>query len=107
MDRAEEGFPFLGRDYIHQTAKVTLRLFVWIKSRIDVTSPLRSKIGLRIQMDSKQEHGQSIVIGAGPAGLTAAYELTKHGHTPLVFEKDNRSGFPENADKLKVPVYFK
>lgn len=43
-------------------------------------------------MDSKQENGQSVVIGAGPAGLTAAYELTKHGQTPLVFEKDNIVG---------------
>ncbi len=29
-----------------------------------------------------------IIIGAGPAGLTAAYELVKHGHHPLVVEKD-------------------
>jgi protoporphyrinogen oxidase len=29
-----------------------------------------------------------LIIGAGPAGLTAAYELTKAGVSPTVFEKD-------------------
>ena len=28
-----------------------------------------------------------IIIGAGPAGLTAAYEATRHGREPLVLEK--------------------
>jgi protoporphyrinogen oxidase len=30
----------------------------------------------------------SIIAGAGPAGLTAAYELTKHGHSCVVLEAD-------------------
>jgi protoporphyrinogen oxidase len=29
-----------------------------------------------------------VIIGAGPAGLTAGYELTKHGHAVTVLEKD-------------------
>jgi protoporphyrinogen oxidase len=33
-----------------------------------------------------------VVIGAGPAGLTAAYELTKLGHSPLVVEQQNLMG---------------
>jgi protoporphyrinogen oxidase len=33
-----------------------------------------------------------VVIGAGPSGLTAAYELTKLGHTPLVIEQQNLMG---------------
>lgn len=33
-----------------------------------------------------------VVIGAGPSGLTAAYELTKLGHTPLVIEQQDLVG---------------
>src|SRR5712692_8445283 len=33
-----------------------------------------------------------IIIGAGPAGLTAAYELCKAGVKSVVFEKDNIIG---------------
>jgi protoporphyrinogen oxidase len=32
------------------------------------------------------------VIGAGVAGLTAAYELTKHGHRVVVFEAGDKTG---------------
>jgi protoporphyrinogen oxidase len=33
-----------------------------------------------------------VVAGAGPAGLTAAYEMTKHGLDGIVFEKDTVVG---------------
>jgi protoporphyrinogen oxidase len=33
-----------------------------------------------------------IIVGAGPAGLTAAYELTKHSIYPLVLEKSSKVG---------------
>ncbi|HUL32868.1 MAG TPA: NAD(P)/FAD-dependent oxidoreductase [Candidatus Eisenbacteria bacterium] len=33
-------------------------------------------------------HYQAIIVGAGPAGLTAAYELSKHGQRVLVLESD-------------------
>jgi protoporphyrinogen oxidase len=32
------------------------------------------------------------VLGAGPMGLAAAYELAKQGHQPVVFEADDRVG---------------
>ena len=36
---------------------------------------------------------QAIIIGAGPAGLTAAYELLKHTDIqPIVIEKSNYFG---------------
>jgi protoporphyrinogen oxidase len=35
---------------------------------------------------------QVVIVGGGPAGLTAAYELTKVGHCPLVLEKQRLVG---------------
>jgi protoporphyrinogen oxidase len=40
-------------------------------------------------MDSKSN---IIIIGAGPAGLTAALELVRAGHKPIVIEADNQVG---------------
>ena len=31
----------------------------------------------------------TVIAGGGPAGLTAAYELTKHGHPCVVLEADS------------------
>ncbi|PPD47237.1 MAG: FAD-dependent oxidoreductase, partial [Methylobacter sp.] len=37
--------------------------------------------------------GQRIaVLGAGPMGLAAAYQLAKDGHQPVIFEADDRVG---------------
>jgi protoporphyrinogen oxidase len=37
--------------------------------------------------------GQRIaVLGAGPMGLAVAYQLARDGHTPVIFEADNRVG---------------
>ena len=33
---------------------------------------------------------KAVIIGAGPAGLTAAYELSKHGQRVVVVEADPR-----------------
>ncbi|MDX1530840.1 MAG: NAD(P)-binding protein, partial [Rhodothermales bacterium] len=33
-----------------------------------------------------------VIAGAGPAGLTAGYELAKHGIRPLIFEKSDQVG---------------
>jgi len=38
------------------------------------------------------QHGPVIIIGAGPAGLTAAYVLSKAGVRSIVFEKDQTVG---------------
>ncbi len=38
------------------------------------------------------QHYPVIIVGAGPAGLTAAYELVKQGIQPLVLEKSNWVG---------------
>ena len=48
--------------------------------------------------DHKGER-QFVVVGGGPAGLTAAYELTKFGHRPVVFEKlDTVGGLARTAN---------
>jgi protoporphyrinogen oxidase len=36
--------------------------------------------------------GDVVIVGAGPAGLTAAYELGRRGHTATVFESDDVVG---------------
>jgi protoporphyrinogen oxidase len=36
--------------------------------------------------------GEILIIGAGPAGLTAAYELSRHGHTGTIIESDDVVG---------------
>ena len=38
------------------------------------------------------EQRKVVIIGAGPAGLTAAYELSKHGVPAVVLEADNTVG---------------
>lgn len=39
----------------------------------------------------------AVVIGAGPAGLSAALQLTRHGIMPLVFESGRAGGLLRNA----------
>ncbi|MGB7118080.1 MAG: NAD(P)-binding protein, partial [Anaerolineales bacterium] len=44
------------------------------------------------QPESRNPDQKVVVIGAGPAGLTAAYELTKYNIRPLVYEKLDKVG---------------
>ncbi len=42
-----------------------------------------------------------VIIGAGPAGLTAGYQLSKAGHPPTVVEKTNNIGGLARTDNYK------
>ncbi|MEE9307540.1 MAG: NAD(P)/FAD-dependent oxidoreductase, partial [Spirochaetia bacterium] len=44
---------------------------------------------------------QFVIIGAGPAGLTAAHELTKLGLRPTVFEKEDKVGGIARTENYK------
>src|SRR5712691_4713660 len=44
---------------------------------------------------------QTVVIGGGPAGLTAAYELTKRQRRPIVLEKANTVGGIARTEQYK------
>jgi protoporphyrinogen oxidase len=42
-----------------------------------------------------------VIIGAGPAGLSAAYEATRHGRTPVVLEKSRLVGGIARTESYK------
>src|SRR5438552_4037383 len=42
-----------------------------------------------------------LIAGAGPAGLTAAYELCKRNAVPIIFEKENIVGGHARTDVFK------
>jgi protoporphyrinogen oxidase len=44
---------------------------------------------------------QFVIVGGGPAGLTAAYELTKRGHLPVVLEKSHTVGGIARTESYK------
>ena len=50
---------------------------------------------------SDQHDKQVVIIGAGPAGLTAGYELTKHNIHPIVLEQRDRVGGLARTENYK------
>jgi len=46
-------------------------------------------------------HHSVVIIGAGPAGLTAAYELVKNGIKPIIFEKGDKVGGISRTETYK------
>lgn len=50
---------------------------------------------------SDRQDKQVVIIGAGPAGLTAAYELTKHNIRPIVVEQSEKVGGLARTENYK------
>jgi len=48
-----------------------------------------------------QQTRQVVIIGAGPAGLTAGYELTKHDFRPIVLEQYDKVGGLARTENYK------
>ncbi len=48
--------------------------------------------GLDPVVPGRQTHKRVAVVGSGPAGLAAAQQLTRAGHTVVVYERDDRFG---------------
>lgn len=42
--------------------------------------------------ESVKKHKKVAIIGAGPAGLSAAYDLIQQGYSTTIFEKENNAG---------------
>jgi glutamate synthase (NADPH/NADH) small chain len=75
----------------------------WLKRyAMDAVSPERVK-QLVAKERPKTQTGRSVaVVGAGPAGLTAAFDLAKQGHRVVVFEAlPNPGGMP----RWGIPAY--
>src|SRR5690606_2785888 len=51
--------------------------------------------------NKRMDQSPVVVIGAGPAGLTAAYELVKEGRQVVVLEKDGRVGGISRTEEYK------
>jgi protoporphyrinogen oxidase len=51
--------------------------------------------------NGSEREEQTVIIGAGPAGLTAAYELTKLGQRPVVLEKYDKVGGLSRTEDYK------
>ena len=49
----------------------------------------------------------TVIAGGGPAGLTAAYELTKHGHSCVVLEADPTTGRRDQPDRPVQGLSFR
>ena len=55
----------------------------------------------RFMKQEQRPETQVVIIGAGPAGLTAAYELAKLSHYPILVEKDPQVGGLSRTESYK------
>ena len=52
-------------------------------------------------IEQSASRDEVVIIGGGPAGLTAAYELSKLGHRPIIIEKGSKVGGLARTENYK------
>ncbi len=52
-------------------------------------------------MNQKRENEEIVIVGAGPAGITAACQLKRQGHDPLLLEAAEPGGLLKNAWRVE------
>ena len=63
---------------------------------------LRKAAGSTVRKAARQDKARVAIVGAGPAGMSAALDLARLGYRPTVFEKFSRAGgIPATA----IPAY--
>ena len=71
-----------------------------------VSDQQREQVGLPVQ-DLPDPTGKSVaVVGSGPAGLTVAEELAKHGHSITIFDQHRKPGgtLLYSIPRFRLPV---
>jgi len=69
---------------------------------LEITDTSSAIISDSFQVSAGRNGNKKVLIaGAGPAGLTAAYELCKRKATPIVFEKENIVGGHARTDQFR------
>ena len=74
---------------VHEGDPIAIR---WLKRHIVEQVPVERRIELVKRPDVAASGKSVAVVGGGPGGLTAAYDLARAGHKVVVFEERDKAG---------------